>query len=142
MKHIKTFEQYSPATEVNEELFGKLLQGGKDFIIDGKSLAELKTKYANVVKDGQVISKAKEQPLVTIEEGKPLRGNPPTMARIKELKAKYNMDDAQALEATLKIYDWNGNILMDGEKSTFDTNTKKFTVIQAKSTRGTGFNVS
>ena len=143
MKHLKTFEQYSPATsQVNEELFGKLLQGGKDFTLDGKSLTDLKAKYANVVKDGQIISKAKSQPLVTIEEGKPLKGNAPTMARIKELKAKFNLDDTQALEAALKIYDWNGNISVDPEKSTFDSNSKKLTIVMAKSTRGTGFNVS
>lgn len=143
MKHLKTFEQYSHVgTPVNEELFGKLLQGGKDFILDGKSLENLKAKYANIVKDGQIVTKAQSQPLLSIEEGKPLRGNAPTMARIKELKAKFNLDDAQALEAALKIYDWNGNVSVDPEKSTFDANSKKLTIVMAKSTRGTGFNIS
>ncbi len=127
MRYLRTFEQYSPVlvNEEEENFFKKLMQGGKTFKIDGRELDSL-------------LSKQKDFSLV---DGK-VRGTKTALAFFSGIKEAFGMTDMQALEASLKIVDWNGFVRIDPTESKWDKETSELSVVVAKSTRGTGFNVS
>lgn len=101
------------------------MQGGKTFKIDGRELDSL-------------LSKQKDFSLV---DGK-VRGTKTALAFFSGIKEAFGMTDMQALEASLKIVDWNGFVRIDPTESKWDKETSELSVVVAKSTRGTGFNVS
>lgn len=148
MRYIKTFEQHSVKTneeiEFLNKMFGKkATQGGKEFVIDGKELPDLKKKYATVLdKDGASISKPSETNLCTIQEGKPTLGIKTFNGLKSKFISKLGMDEQEALEATLKVYNWNGWTPMDEEETKYDKGTKKLSYVRAASTSKSGFNVS
>jgi hypothetical protein len=127
MRYLRTFEQYSPVlvNEEEENFFKKMMQGGKTFKIDGKELDSL-------------LSKQKEFSLV---DGK-VKGTKSALAFFSGIREAFGMTDMQALEASLKIADWNGFVRIDPTDSKWDKDTLELTVIVAKSSRGTGFNTN
>ena len=136
MKYIKTFEQHSVV--VNEELFG--MKTKKEFMLDGKDLPNLKKKYANILDaNGKSISEATEQPaLCTLQEGQKNKGQGPFNVVYNGCATKLGMNAEQALEATLKLYQWGkwNNAAADAETK-FDKNTLKFNFVKAE---GAGLN--
>lgn len=135
MKRIQSFEQFSTEFNRTDEGFAKFLHGGKNLTLDGKALPALKAKYCNINKDGAVVTKATKTPLFTIEEGKPMTGTKVANTFLSSLKKEFSLDDAQALEATLAIYDWNGFIVVDPAKSKFDSASKKLEIVKAESSK-------
>ena len=127
MRYLRTFEQYSPVlvNEEEENFFKKMMQGGKTFKIDGKELESL-------------LANQKDFSLV---DGK-VKGTKTALAFFSGIRDAFGMTDMQALEAALKIVDWNGFVRIDPTDSKWDKDTLELTVIVAKSTRGSGFNVS
>lgn len=125
MKHIKTFEQYanidlSKSELTNEEIFGLSkgsMQGQKEFTIDGKDLKKLLDKYK------QDFSM----------DGEKVKGSTRGMNLYKGLKDTFKMGDIQALEAALKIVDWNGFFRVDTKESKWNPQTMKFLVVKTES---------
>ena len=138
MKHIKTFESFSPVNE-EENLLKNFISGGITVKMTPDNFEKLKAKYCNVVVDGKT-TKATKESLFTVE-GDVVKGTTQAMNYYNNLIKNFKMDMTQALTVAMNIYDWNGFSLIDTEKSKLDTNKKEFSVVPAKSTRGSGFAV-
>jgi len=144
MKNVKSFEEYVNTEYINENLLDRIIRGGKVFKLKGgDELEKLKEKYANRIVNGKLI-KATEEPLFTIDEdGKqPLKGTKPAMKMYSDLKKKFNLTDEQAIEATIKIYKWNGFITFDPEKSNFDKTKSELEIILKPSAKRVGYNLN
>ena len=123
MKHLKTFENYS----INEEvgIIGKV----KDLMAGAKTL-DIKGGTPEENPDlKKLLDKHKAD--FSIKDGKPA-GSKRALQLMSGLKSELGMDPMQALDAALKIVDYNGFMVVDYDKSEWDSKSGKFKVIKAE----------
>ena len=122
MKHIKTFESFS----INEEgLFDKakdLLAGAKTLDIKGGSPEENPELK-------KLLDKHKAD--FSVKDGKAM-GSKRALNMMSGLKSELGLDPMQALEAAMKIVDYNGFMVVDYDKSEWDAKAGKLKVIKAE----------